>query len=173
MITLSSRNLVAVKLLFLSMFLLLIYSVGSRSENIEIHVELSERVSKDILLPLSLLDNNSFSLRAHPFNSEVYWLINDSKFNPKLENNHSYGISISMPSRLLWEEFFKEFKALDGFNEFSKVFGIDGKCLIGNNLLNDGLVIIYMFIEYKGVLYMISGSQAFVFENVSSSICHN
>lgn len=57
-------------------------------------VKLSQILDKEILLPLKLLNNPSFTLKKHPFNPDSYWLVDEAKSNSNQGTIDSYGIAI-------------------------------------------------------------------------------
>lgn len=131
-------------------------------------VDLPEKVSKNELLPLKLLDNSNYSLRKHPFNINAFWLINDAIFDPDIESIDSYGLSISTPPRPLWQDFFNNFQRLENTEEYVNP---PIRCLVNKYVVNGELKKMFILLDIKGDLFMISGRQDFIIENINIGIC--
>ncbi|QBL08193.1 hypothetical protein E0Z06_01020 [Rheinheimera sp. D18] len=125
-------------------------------------VNLSEKLPKITVRPLELSENKEFSLYHHPFNSEVYWVVNDSLFDSSLDQVTTYGFSISLPSAQTIKSVFDGLDKSIRFTTHS--FGKNKYCKFGYINESKSKVIIKLY--FNNQLLVVSGNEFFVKQNV-------
>jgi len=127
-------------------------------------VTLPDKLSKQVIKPLTLIQNKDFNLYRHPFNSEVYWIVKDSFFDSSLDKMTTYGFSISLPSKKTIKWVYDDLDELIDYSTYH--FNKTNHCKYGyiNKSKSNEKIIIKLY--FSSQLFIVSGRESFIKQNL-------